>query len=299
MSSSVLSPSASRAAKPTTSVWLKRIKPAIWLVPFALFFYLFQLAPMIWVLFNSFIYDGEFALDNYIEVLDSAFMLQAFGNSLWLSVWSSIFGLAIATLLVSSLRRVDSKLRDAVIAFTNMSSNFAGVPLSFAFVIILGTNGAITLLLKQYGLLGGFDLYGKWGLLAIYIYFQIPLAVLLLYPAFDALSDDWQAAAALLGASTSQYWAKVALPVLSPALFGTFIILIANAIGAYASVYALTSGNYNVITIRIASLVSGDLFLEPNLAAAISVILMALLAFITVINQWLIAKSYAAKKSRK
>lgn len=299
MSSSVLSPSASRTAKPTTSVWLKRIKPAFWLVPFALFFYLFQLAPMIWVLFNSLIYDGEFALDNYIEVLDSAFMLQAFGNSLWLSVWSSIFGLAIATLLVSSLRRVDSKLRDAVIAFTNMSSNFAGVPLSFAFIIILGTNGAITLLLKQYGLLGDFDLYGKWGLLAIYIYFQIPLAVLLLYPAFDALSDDWQAAAALLGARTSHYWAKVALPVLSPALFGTFIILIANAIGAYASVYALTSGNYNVITIRIASLVSGDLFLEPNLAAAISVILMALLAFITVINQWLIAKSYAAKKSRK
>ncbi|HHG3505131.1 ABC transporter permease [Vibrio parahaemolyticus] len=299
MSSSVLSPSASHAAKPTTSVWLKRIKPAFWLVPFALFFYLFQLAPMIWVLFNSFIYDGEFALDNYIEVLDSAFMLQAFGNSLWLSVWSSIFGLAIATLLVSSLRRVNSKLRDAVIAFTNMSSNFAGVPLSFAFIIILGTNGAITLLLKQYGLLGDFDLYGKWGLLAIYIYFQIPLAVLLLYPAFDALSDDWQAAAALLGARTSHYWAKVALPVLSPALFGTFIILIANAIGAYASVYALTSGNYNVITIRIASLVSGDLFLEPNLAAAISVILMALLAFITVINQWLIAKSYAAKKSRK
>ncbi|TNZ16462.1 ABC transporter permease [Vibrio parahaemolyticus] len=299
MSCSVLSPSASRTSKPTTSVWLKRIKPAIWLVPFALFFYLFQLAPMIWVLFNSFIYDGEFALDNYIEVLDSAFMLQAFGNSLWLSVWSSIFGLAIATLLVSSLRRVNSKLRDAVIAFTNMSSNFAGVPLSFAFIIILGTNGAITLLLKQYGLLGDFDLYGKWGLLAIYIYFQIPLAVLLLYPAFDALSDDWQAAAALLGARTSHYWAKVALPVLSPALFGTFIILIANAIGAYASVYALTSGNYNVITIRIASLVSGDLFLEPNLAAAISVILMALLAFITVINQWLIAKSYAAKKSRK
>lgn len=299
MSSSVLSPSASHAAKPTTSVWLKRIKPAIWLVPFALFFYLFQLAPMIWVLFNSFIYDGEFALDNYIEVLDSAFMLQAFGNSLWLSVWSSIFGLAIATLLVSSLRRVNSKLRDAVIAFTNMSSNFAGVPLSFAFIIILGTNGAITLLLKQYGLLGDFDLYGKWGLLAIYIYFQIPLAVLLLYPAFDALSDDWQAAAALLGARTSHYWAKVALPVLSPALFGTFIILIANAIGAYASVYALTSGNYNVITIRIASLVSGDLFLEPNLAAAISVILMVLLAFITVINQWLIAKSYAAKKKQE
>jgi len=66
--------------------------------------------------------------------------------------------------------------------------------------------------------------------------------------------------------------------------------------GAYASVYALTSGNYNVITVRIASLVSGDLFLEPNLAAAISVVLMALLAFITLVNQWLIARSYHAKR---
>lgn len=302
MSSSVITPNSSQsAAKKTSSArpkarYWKRLKPALWLAPFALFFYLFQLAPMVWVLINSFIYDDEFALDNYVEVLDSAFMMQAFSNSLWLSFWSSLFGLMIATLLVSSLRRVDSKIRDGVIAFTNMSSNFAGVPLSFAFIIILGTNGAITLLLKQYGLLGDFDLYGKWGLLAIYIYFQIPLAVLLLYPAFDALRDDWQEAAALLGASTTKYWAKIALPVLSPALFGTFIILIANAIGAYASVYALTSGNYNVITIRIASLVSGDLFLEPNLAAAISVILMAILAFITVINQWLISKSYAGKK---
>ncbi|KII76512.1 ABC transporter permease [Vibrio renipiscarius] len=291
----------SNAASPSMPLRIvrqaKRLKPALWIAPFALFFYLFQLAPMGWVFINSFIYEGEFVLDNYIEVLDSTFMMQAFGNSLWLAVWSSLFGLMIATLLVSSLRRIHSKLRDAVIAFTNMSSNFSGVPLAFAFIIILGTNGAITLLLKQYGLLGSFDLYGQWGLLVIYIYFQIPLAVLLLYPAFDALSDDWQAAASLLGAKTWQYWAKVALPVLSPALLGTFIILVANAIGAYASVYALTSGNYNIITIRIASLVSGDLFLEPNLAAAISVVLMAMLAFITVINQWLISKSYAGKKS--
>lgn len=278
---------------------IRRFKPMLWLVPFMLLFYMFQLAPMCWVVLNSFIYEDEFGLDNYIEVLNSPFMLQAFSNSLWLSVWSSVIGLMIATLLVSSLRRVDCKVKDWVIAFTNMSSNFSGVPLAFAFIIILGTNGAITLLMKQYGVLGEFDLYGKWGLLAIYIYFQIPLAVLLLYPAFDALSDEWQEACALLGASTQQYWMKVVLPILFPALLGTFIILIANAIGAYASVYALTSGNYNLITIRIASLVSGDLFLEPNLAAAISVILMLILAMITFINQWLVAKSYTVAKQRK
>lgn len=295
MSSSVVTHSKNNPSK-RLPLWLHKIKPAIWLAPLALFFYLFQLAPMIWVFINSFVYEDEYSFENYQEIFDSSFMLQGFSNSLWLAIWSSFIGLAIATLLVSSLRRIDSKIHDGVIAFTNMSSNFSGVPLSFAFIIILGVNGAFTLLLKQYGLIDDFNLYGQWGLLTLYIYFQIPLGVLLLYPAFDALSDDWQAASALLGAKTWQYWTKIALPVLSPALLGTFIILIANAIGAYASVYALTNGNYNVITVRIASLVSGDLFLEPNLAAAISVILMAILAFITLINQWLIARSYHAKR---
>jgi putative spermidine/putrescine transport system permease protein len=295
-SSTIATPSnGNTQSRQGASQW-NRFKPVLWLAPFVLFFYLFQLAPMVWVFFNSFQYYGEFSLDNYLEVFESSFMIQAFSNSIWLSVWSSVIGLAIAALLVSSLRRVNSRLRDGVIAFTNMSSNFAGVPLAFAFIIILGVNGAVTLLLKQYGLIEGFNLYGKWGLLVIYIYFQIPLGVLLLYPAFDALQDDWQSASALLGAKTHQYWTQVALPVLSPALLGTFIILIANAMGAYASVYALTTGNYNVITVRIASLVSGDLFLEPNLAAAISVILMAILAFIAVINQWLLSRSYHASK---
>ncbi len=274
---------------------LATLAPALWLLPFALIFYSFQLAPMLWVLVNSFQYEQQLSLEHYLEVLGSPFMRQAFGNSLWLALFSSLAGLAIATLLVSSLRRVDSRLRNAVIAFTNMSSNFAGVPLAFAFIIVLGTNGAVTLLLRQYGVIDDFNLYGKWGLLVIYTYFQIPLAALLLYPAFDALRDDWQAAAALLGASARQYWWRIGLPVLFPALLGTFIILLANAIGAYASVYALTSGNYNLVTIRIASLVSGDLFLEPNLAAAISVLLMIILATITAINQWLIARSYHGK----
>ncbi|MBL4830502.1 MAG: ABC transporter permease subunit [Aliivibrio sp.] len=268
----------------------------LWLLPFSVVFVLFQLAPMAWVFTNSFIYDDRVSLENYFEIFDSSFLLQAFSNSLWLSITSSLIGLLIASLLVSSLRRVNTKIRDWVVAFTNMTSNFSGVPLAFAFIIILGFNGAVTLILKKYGLIDDFNLYGQWGLLVIYIYFQIPLATLLLYPAFDALRDDWQSASALLGASKWQFWLHIGLPVLTPALLGTFIILIANAMGAYASVYALTSGNYNVITVRIASLVSGDLFLEPNLAAAISVLLIGLLAFITGINQWLISRSYHAKQ---
>ncbi|SHF80178.1 putative spermidine/putrescine transport system permease protein [Vibrio gazogenes DSM 21264] len=284
---------------PRSRIRLKKWQPLLWLIPFAVVFYLFQISPMLWVVTNSFSDGTQLSFDNYREIFDSPFILQGFSNSLWLALWSSLIGLFIAALLVSSLRHLNNGVRDAVIAFTNMSSNFVGVPLAFAFIIILGTNGALTLILRQLGILDDFNLYGRWGLLAIYTYFQIPLGALLLYPAFDALKKDWQEAAALLGADTRQYWFKIALPILAPALFGTFIILFANAIGAYASAYALTLGNYNLITIRIASLVSGDLFLEPNLAAAISVLLIVILAFVTIINQWLIVQSDHTQSDRR
>ncbi|WP_268605479.1 ABC transporter permease subunit, partial [Escherichia coli] len=93
-----------------------------------------------------------------------------------------------------------------------------------------------------YGLMESFNLYSKSGLLVLYTYFPIPLGVLLLYPAFDALRADWRESAALLGAGPWRYWRHIGLPVLAPALMGTFVILLANALGAYATVYALTTG---------------------------------------------------------
>ncbi|EPG7579740.1 ABC transporter permease [Providencia rettgeri] len=270
-------------------------RAALLLLPFFVLFSLFQIAPMIWVLINSFIYEEAWSFGNYLEVFNNDFYLQAFENTLWLSIICSVIGLLISSITAFSIYKMQGKIRRIMISFTTMASNFSGVPLAFAFIIILGFNGAITLQLKSWGIIEDFNIYSASGLMLLYVYFQIPLGVLLLYPAFDALKPEWEDAAKTMGASKLTYWLKVAIPVLSPALLGTFIILIANAMGAYASTYALTSGNYNLVTIRIASLVSGDLFLEPNMAAALSMLLIAILAFITAIHHWLIKRSYHAK----
>ena len=265
------------------------------LLPFAVFFVVFQVAPLVWVALNSLHGEAGWGLDNFAKVFSSKFYLQALQRSLEISLWSSVFGLLIAVLGAYSLRQVDSRLRDFVSAFANMTSNFAGVPLAFAFVILLGFNGALTLLLKQIGLLDDFSIYSKTGLILVYTYFQIPLGVLLLYPAFDALREDWRESAELLGASGWQYWRHIGLPVLTPALLGTFVILLANALGAYATVYALTTGNFNVLPIRIAALVAGDISLDPNLASALAMVLVGLMTVVTVAHQWLLRRSYHAR----
>ncbi|WP_060482544.1 ABC transporter permease subunit [Pseudomonas sp. NBRC 111119] len=265
------------------------------LLPFAIVFVIFQIAPLAWVAIGSLQSDAGWGLDNFGKVFASKFYLQALQRSLEISFWSSLFGIVIATLGAYSLRQVDSRLRDFVSAFANMTSNFSGVPLAFAFIILLGFNGALTLLLKQAGLLEDFSIYSKGGLILVYTYFQIPLGVLLLYPAFDALREDWRESAALLGASHWQYWRHIGLPVLTPALLGTFVILLANALGAYATVYALTTGNFNVLPIRIAGLVAGDISLDPNLASALAMVLVGLMTVVTVVHQWLLKRSYHAR----
>lgn len=265
---------------------------ALCLLPFAVFFFVFQVAPLLWVAIHSLNTADGWGLGNFQKIFASKFYLQAIKHSLQISFWSSLFGILIAILGSYSLRQVDSKLRDFVMAFSNMTSNFAGVPLAFAFIILLGFNGALTLLLKKLGVIEDFNLYSKTGLIVLYTYFQIPLGVLLLYPAFDALREDWRESAALLGAGTWQFWRHIGLPVLTPALLGTFVILLANALGAYATVYYLTTGNFNVLPIRIAGLVAGDISLDPNLASALAMVLVGLMALITVVHQLLLKRSY-------
>jgi len=272
---------------------------ALCLLPFILLFGAFQLAPLVWIAINSFFsqVDG-WGLGNYRDILTSSFYLQAFSFSLSISFWSSVYGLLIALVGSYSLRQLaPSRFHTFVMSFTNMTSNFAGVPLAFAFVILVGLNGFVTLLLKKYGWFGSFNLYSKDGLILLYTYFQIPLAVLLIYPAFDALRQEWRESAALLGANGWRYWRYIGVPILAPALIGTFVILLANALGAYATIYALTSGNYNVIPIRISALVAGNLSLDPNLASALAVLLVLIMAFITFIHQWLLRRSYLNARS--
>lgn len=264
-------------------------------LPFVLFFIAFQLAPLAWVAVSSFYSntDEAWGFGNYSDILTSPFYLQAIKYSLDISIWSSIYGLLIALVGSYSLRQLGpTKLHDFVMSFTNMTSNFAGVPLAFAFVILLGLNGTLTLILRKYGLMSSFNLYSKDGLIVLYTYFQIPLGVLLLYPAFDGLREDWKESAALLGAGRWRFWRYIGLPVMAPALMGTFVILLANALGAYATVYALTTGNFNVVPVRIAALVSGDISLDPNMGSALAILLVLLMAFITLVHQWLLRRSY-------
>ena len=169
----------------------------------------------------------------------------------------------------------------------NMVSNFSGVPLAFAYIIMLGNTGVLTLIGQKYGIgfLAEFPLYSVVGLMITYIYFQIPLSMLLLLPAFESIKKEWKDAVGLLGGSSLTFWLKVGIPVLMPSILGTFSTMFANAIAAYATAYALVMNNVSILPIRISEQFVGDVVQNPHLGGALAVILMILMILSILMNE--------------
>ncbi len=261
-------------ARPSSSVWSKWIG----VVPFFLFAFMFILLPAISLLFRAFVdnKDGGFTFTNFVGLLEPS-ILDAYWVTIKISLTTAIGGGLLGFLMAYAVTvgKLPRPVRTALMTFSGVASNFAGVPLAFAFIATLGRTGLITVLLKNvFGLNlyhQGFNLYSFWGLSLTYLFFQFPLMVLVITPALDGLKKEWSEAAANLGASNSHYWRKVALPILTPSILGSMILLFGNAFGAYATAYSLTGGFINLITIVIGSQIKGDILYNPGLGYALAV----------------------------
>jgi putative spermidine/putrescine transport system permease protein len=269
----------------------RRPKPAFrfswdWLgvVPFFAFAILFLFLPSL-VLFVGSFQDakGNFTLAN-ITGLFTPSILSAYWITIRISVVTALGGGVLGFLVayagvISGLPRW---VRTAMMTFSGVASNFAGVPLAFAFISTLGRMGLVTVFLREVLHINiydaGFSLYSFVGLSLTYMYFQFPLMVLIITPALEGIKPDWREAATNLGATHGQYWRHVALPILLPSLLGSMILLFGNAFGAYATALTLTGGLINVVTILIGAQIKGDVLHNVGLGYALALGMIVVMA---------------------
>jgi len=260
--------------------------------PLLLILILFEVMPLGAVALDGFTAGGAWSLENYREILGSGFQRNAFLASIELSAATALLGVAAALPIAVILQRMPRGLRRLVLAYANIGANFTGFPIAFAFIIMFGFSGTFTLLLIRAGLVHGLNVYSMGGLVLVYAYFQVQLGLLLLYPALAAITPDLREAARLMGASAASFWRRIGLPILARPLVGTFVLLFANAMGTYATAYALVGGNANIVTIRIGELMAGDVFNDPHQADALATLLVVALALPILAEQlWLRRRS--------
>jgi putative spermidine/putrescine transport system permease protein len=250
---------------------------ARWLIvaPFLAYVAAFLLIPTGEVVLQAFRdQSGSFSLAGMHELTQPQ-TISAFEQTIKLSLITA-FGGGLLGLFVAqaALRRgIPGWLRPVLTTFSGVASNFAGVPLAFAFIATLGSTGVITLWFKHLGVNlynHGFTIYGLLGLSLTYVYFQFPLMILIILPALEGIRREWREAATSLGATPLQFWRYVGFPLLLPSLLGAIVLLFGNAFSAYATPYALSSGYINLVPVLIGEFLNGDLASQPQLGNALA-----------------------------
>ena len=266
-------------------------------LPFGVYIALGLIAPTIAIAIASFKSSsggfvkpsGGFTWSNVDTALHGTYLL-GLKTSILLSIATAIvpgiFGLLIAYAIFTAKR--GNVLRQIVITASGVFANFGGVPLAFLFIATLSTTGIVTGWIKDISGVDiwnhGFTLYNAYGVFFVYMYFQIPLMVLVILPAFEGLKPAWREAAQNMGAGTWQYWRYVGGPVLLPSFLGCLLLLFGSAFSAYATAEALSGGTIALTPIQIGALLNGNVLAgEENLGYALGLIMVVIIVIVMII----------------
>jgi putative spermidine/putrescine transport system permease protein len=261
-------------ARPTRAGRRPSVPAWIGTVPFLGYVAVFLLFPTGVVVYNALRTPaGGFTLAG-LRALGSSTARTAFVGSVELSAATAIIGALLGAVLAYAVAsgNPDGGLRRVYLAGSGVLAQFGGVTLAFAFLVLIGPSGLL--------------LHAAWfynfpqGIGIIYIYFQIPLMVLVFLPAIDGLKIQWREASESLGASTWQYWRHVAGPLLTPAFTGATLLLFANALSAFATIQAWENQIPYVVPQLISTSMSSEVGLGSINAAQVLALGMVIMVII-------------------
>lgn len=258
----------------------RSVLPAIPLLLILGYFFLFPISRLVYVSFLS--NDHTFTLSNFETAFKEPYR-TGFLNSIKIGLLSAAiaaFPGAIAAYFIES--RGPSKLRRTIAVMSGVLANTGGVPLAFMFTAAIGLQGQLTKMLKAAGwdiYTGHFSLGTFQGLLVVYLYFQLPLMIIVFSPAIVSLRREWAEAARNLGANQFSYWRRIGIPLLFPSFIASFLLLFASGFSAYATANALTVGNLPLTPLQIGGLLDGNVSAQQlNLGKALGVVMIVISA---------------------
>ena len=269
--------------------------PLFFIAAFFLYVLAFMVGPALSILIQAFSSSEGHFTTQYVDQLFGRYYAKAYATTSALSAVTALVGVVAGLLTAYQIQRQGTPdwLRNAVNSFSGVAANFAGIPLAFAFISTLGTQGMLTLWLKALGIDiygAGFSLFSFWGLVLTYLYFQIPLMVIIITPALQGMRREWREASLSLGGTGWHYWRYVGIPILAPSVLASFILLFGNAFSSYATPYALTSGLVPLVPIEIGNLMSGNVIADPQLGNALSlgmiVVMGGAMILYTLLQRW-------------
>ena len=270
----------------------KRRKFEVWSaisIALLLAFLLFFVYPICTLLKQAFTTsESAFTFDNFIKFFSKPYYYNTILNSFKVSIAVMLVSLAIGiafSYFYSFYRLKGAKflLVSSILCF--MSAPFIG---AYAWILLMGRSGDITLLLKALGIQSG-SIYGFGGILLVQATKLYPLVMIYMNGMFSNLDNSLMEASANLGCSGFKRVWNVILRLSMPTVLAAALLVFMRAFADFGTPLLIGEG-YRTFTVEIYKQFLSETGSDYGFASAISVIAIILTAAIFLLQK------YATKK---
>jgi alpha-glucoside transport system permease protein len=228
-------------------------------------------------------------LDNYIYLVTSSNTLVVFRNNLlWLLLFTSLT-VALGLVLAVLTNQVRYEAVAKAMIFVPMAVSFTAAAVIWRFMYVYQPAGR-----QQIGVVNAFVTWlgmdpvpwitrtsvNNYALIAAGVWMWTGFALVVVSAGLKGISSEIIEAARVDGASETQIFWRIILPMLRPVLLVVAVTLVINSLKVFDLVYVMTFGNYE--TDVLANLMFKEMFRFGNFGRASAVATVLLLAIIPV-----------------
>ena len=252
--------------------------------PYIVFMIVFMIVPMGMVAYFAVTTaDGSFTFDNLAAVSQYT---NIFIRSVWLAAIATVACLIIAYPLALVLARINVSYQSTVLMIVMLPMWMNFLLRTYAWMTILGNNGLINNFLGMFGI-GPFRFLNTQGAVVLgMVYDYLPFMILPLYNVIVKIDKSVIDAAHDLGCGNFKTIVKVVMPLSMPGVMSGITMVFVPAISTFIISRMLGGGGNLLIGDLIEMQFLGNSY-NPNLGAAMSLVLMVIVLLIMVIlNQF-------------
>ena len=186
-----------------------------------------------------------FTLQQYVRLFQDDTLLGLLGNSLLVSILSSLIATVFGTLSAVGINNLKPRMRNFVMGLTNIPMTnpdiVTGVSLSLLFVFLGST------------LLGHKESLNFWTLLIAHVTFNLPYVILNVMPKLRQMDSSLTDAAMDLGCTPAQAFFKVTLPEIMPGIIAGAIMAFTMSLDDFVISYFVTGTGFITLPVEIYS----------------------------------------------
>lgn len=237
------------AAPPRWRRWLRA-----WpLYPSLLFLIVFFVYPAVLLLGLSGVDDaGHLSIEHYERLFASSLYVNVLLITLKIAVWTTIFAILAGYPVAYLLANVVRSTRNTLIILVLMPFWTSFLVRTFAWIVLLGRNGALNDLLVTLGVVEYpiHIIYNFLGVMIGMVHALMPLCVLTMLAVMENIDSNLTRAAATLGARGGQAFWRIYFPLSVPGIAAGALLIFITALGFFITP-ALLGGRREIMIVQV------------------------------------------------